>query len=256
MTNIKFKKQPKKNTKVQNIAIIGNDIRFSRMIELEFIRSGYICENFNISNEINGDNNYYFSDIINYCTASHCDLIVLIPDKLKKYENSYSEFINLSKKMLDASIIFISYGGMTLIFNENIIKKNNIIHVRRPFDTEQFFKELKIFLNKNNKIKTEENKIIRINDLTIDENMRTAYYREEQILLTKKEFELLLYLAQHKEQALDRKKIFGDVWGFEHIGNTNVVDVFIRHLRNKIDQKYQVKFIHAIRGIGYMLKNK
>jgi len=255
MTNIKLKKQEKKFAKSPNVAIVSNDTRFSRMIELEFIQNGYNCENFNIANNITGRNNYYFSEIINYCAASQCNLIALIPDKLDKYENSYGEFINLSKKILNADIIFISYGEMTQNFSENTLEKNNIIQVRRPFDTEQFFKEIKIFLNKN-KIKPEEEKIIRINELTIDEVERTAYYKEEQILLTRKEFELLLYLAQHKEQALDRKKIFVDVWGYGHIGDTNVVDVFIRHLRNKIDQKYQVKFIHAIRGIGYMLKNK
>jgi len=255
MTNIKFKRQMKKIAKAPNIVIVGNDARFARMIELEFINNSYNCENFNITNEITGKDNYFFSDIINYCVASQCNLIVLIPDKLEKYENSYGEFINLSRKMLNVNIIFISCDRITHNFNENIIAKNNIIHIRRPFDIEQFFKEVKIFLSKN-KLKTEENKIIQINDLSIDEISRMAYYKNEQIFLTKKEFDLLLYLIQHKEEALDRKKIFADVWGFEHIGDTNVVDVFIRHLRNKIDQKYQVKFIHSIRGIGYMLRNK
>jgi DNA-binding response OmpR family regulator len=256
MPNTKFKKQPEKKIKIPSIAIVSNDARFSRMIELEFADRGYNCKNFNISNHLNGRDNFYFSDILNYCAVSECGLIVVIPDNLEKYEGSYGEFIDLVKKVLNLHIILICGKKMTGTFRHNILEKNNVIAVRRPFDTEQFLKEIRSFLIKHNKIKIEHEKIVSAGDLTIDEISRTAQYKNERLPLTKKEFDLLLFLARHKGEALDRKEIFANVWGTEHIGNTNAVDVFINHLRSKIDQKYHVNFINAVRGVGYMMKNR
>ena len=72
------------------------------------------------------------------------------------------------------------------------------------------------------------------------------------ISLTKKEFDLLRYLMAHKGQAVTRDTLLSDVWGYDYVGDTNVVDVYVRYLRHKIDEPFQVKTIHTIRAVGYM----
>jgi DNA-binding response OmpR family regulator len=95
---------------------------------------------------------------------------------------------------------------------------------------------------------------IKIGDLTIELISRKVYRKDHAIDLTPREFELLLYLARHKNTEKTREEILSDVWGYEYIGDTNVVDVYIRYLRQKMDKGYRHKLIHTIRGVGYMLK--
>ncbi len=81
-------------------------------------------------------------------------------------------------------------------------------------------------------------------------------FKNNPIELTKTEFDLLKYLMENKNIVLTRNKIIDIVWGYEYMGDTNVVDVYIRYLRSKIDDKFNKKFIHTVRGVGYLLKDE
>ena len=81
-------------------------------------------------------------------------------------------------------------------------------------------------------------------------------FRNNPIELTKTEFDLLKYLIENKNIVLTRNKIIDTVWGYEYMGDTNVVDVYIRYLRSKIDDRFNKKFIHTVRGVGYLLKDE
>ena len=72
--------------------------------------------------------------------------------------------------------------------------------------------------------------------------------------LTKKEFDLLSYLLENQGIVLTREKILNNVWGFDFEGETNVVDVYIRFLRSKLDDGYEDKLIHTVRGAGYIIR--
>ena len=81
-------------------------------------------------------------------------------------------------------------------------------------------------------------------------------YNNEVVDLTKTEFDLLKYLMLNKNIVLSRKNILEKVWGYDYTGDTNVVDVYIRYLRSKIDDRFSHKFIYTIRGVGYQLKDE
>lgn len=98
------------------------------------------------------------------------------------------------------------------------------------------------------------NSRIKVADLTIDREVRIVQRGEEQIGLTAKEFDLLWYLALHVNQACSRQRILKHVWRHEFIADTNVVDVYIRHLRVKIDYGQKYKLIRTVRGVGYQLQ--
>lgn len=91
-------------------------------------------------------------------------------------------------------------------------------------------------------------------DLTLDTKSRTAVRAGKEIALSVKEFEILEYLIRNKGAVLSREKIENHVWNFDYCGGTNVVDVYVRYLRKKIDEAYSVKLIHTVRGAGYVLR--
>jgi DNA-binding response OmpR family regulator len=74
--------------------------------------------------------------------------------------------------------------------------------------------------------------------------------------LTKREFDLLEYLIRNKNMVLTREQILENVWGYDYYGDTNVVDVYIRYLRSKIDEPFDHKFITTVRGVGYSLRDE
>jgi DNA-binding response OmpR family regulator len=90
--------------------------------------------------------------------------------------------------------------------------------------------------------------------LVIEPASYSASYGEEPIALTKKEFDLLLYLWQHEHTAVTRDDLLTHVWGYDFAGDTNIVDVYIRYLRQKIDDRFGIKTIHTIRAVGYMFR--
>ena len=96
--------------------------------------------------------------------------------------------------------------------------------------------------------------IIKIDDLQIDRRAKTVSRGGNEIFLTAKEFRLLYYLAKNPGVTLSREKILDNVWNINFDMNTNVVDVYINYLRNKIDKPFENKLIHTIKGLGYVLK--
>lgn len=98
------------------------------------------------------------------------------------------------------------------------------------------------------------NDLIQIDDLEIDSRAKSVKRNGETIQLTAKEFKLLYYLANNAETILSREKILDNVWDINFDMNTNVVDVYINYLRNKIDKPYPNKLIHTIKGLGYIIK--
>ena len=76
-----------------------------------------------------------------------------------------------------------------------------------------------------------------------------------QVELTKKEYDLLEYLLRNKRNVLTRDQILSNVWDYDYMGDTNVVDVYIRYLRQKLDDRFQEKYIHTMRGVGYVIKD-
>jgi DNA-binding response OmpR family regulator len=74
--------------------------------------------------------------------------------------------------------------------------------------------------------------------------------------LTKREFDLLHYLLENKGLVVSREALLENVWDFDFDGGTNAVDVYVRFLRTKIDEQYNIKLIHTVRGVGYVIKDE
>jgi len=128
-------------------------------------------------------------------------------------------------------------------------------YLTKPFAIEELLARIRvIFKRKGNLLR--EPHFMQVAGLKLDIDRHIVTYHDEPIDLTKKEFELLKYLMQNKGLVLTRERIVEKVWGYDFLSDTNVVDVYIRYLRSKIDDKYQKKFIHTVRGVGYQLKDE
>ena len=96
--------------------------------------------------------------------------------------------------------------------------------------------------------------IFTLADLEIDTKAHTVKRQNQEIVLSGKEYDILLYMMMNKGAVLSREKIENHAWNFDYEGGTNAVDVYIRYLRKKIDDPFDVKLIHTVRGSGYVLK--
>jgi two-component system, OmpR family, response regulator NblR len=123
-------------------------------------------------------------------------------------------------------------------------------YLLKPYRTEIFLRWVNLHLNPD--AKAEEQ--LRFESLSLDLNTRRAERHGRQIDLTMKEFELLKYLMEHPRQVLNREQILENVWGYDFVGESNVIEVYIRYLRLKVEEEGEKRLIHTVRGVGYVLR--
>ncbi|MCM2999082.1 response regulator transcription factor [Paenibacillus cellulositrophicus] len=126
--------------------------------------------------------------------------------------------------------------------------------LKKPTDTDELLARIRNLLSLFGLIEEQYGQTVTIADLDIDPKSRTVTRGGIPIELTAKEYDLLLYLARHVNQVCSREDILKYVWEFEFHMVTNVVDVYIRHLRKKVDRGFKKKLIHTVRGVGYIIK--
>ncbi len=121
----------------------------------------------------------------------------------------------------------------------------------KPFAFEELLARIRVMTRK---VSGNPTNVFSAADLTMDLNSHTVVRGDVNINLSAKEFEILEYLLRNKGIVLSREKIESHVWNFDYSGGTNVVDVYIRYLRKKIDDEFEPKLIHTVRGCGYVLR--
>ncbi|MCY7822561.1 two-component system response regulator YkoG [Bacillus spizizenii] len=127
-------------------------------------------------------------------------------------------------------------------------------YVTKPFEIEELLARIRAALRQNG-TKTEDiDTFLTYDDLRVNEKTREVRRGDKEVELTPREFDLLVYMLKHPQQVLTREQILNSVWGFDYIGDTNVVDVYIRYIRKKLDYPYEKQLIHTVRGVGYAIK--
>lgn len=126
-------------------------------------------------------------------------------------------------------------------------------YITKPFAIEELLARIRAALRRKGEVVNDAENL-QIGDLTMDLSKRHVSRSGKLIELTKREYDLLEYLMKNKDIVLTREQILEKVWGYDYTGDTNVVDVYIRYLRRKIDDNFETKLIRTIRGVGYMLK--
>lgn len=131
-------------------------------------------------------------------------------------------------------------------------------YMTKPFAIEELLARIRVIFKREKaerKIRNRES-LLTVRELQLDAEAYTVRYKDEPVELTKKEFDLLHYLMRNRNIVLSRDSIIEEVWGYDYFGDTNVVDVYIRYLRSKIDERFGAKLIHTVRGVGYQIKDE
>jgi len=129
-------------------------------------------------------------------------------------------------------------------------------YMTKPFAVEELLARIRVLLKRRNSNKDkDEVLLLEIGKLKLSKNNYKVEYDNQNVELTKKEFELLEFMMINKNIVLTREKILDKVWGYDYFGDTNIIDVYIRYLRSKIDQKYNVNLIDTVRGVGYIIRD-
>ncbi|KAA6453847.1 response regulator transcription factor [Bacillus atrophaeus] len=127
-------------------------------------------------------------------------------------------------------------------------------YVTKPFEIEELLARIRAALRQNGSASEDPGTFLSLGDLQVNEKTREVKRADQEVELTPREFDLLVFLLKHPQQVLTREQILASVWGFDYLGDTNVVDVYIRYIRKKMDYPYEKQLIHTIRGVGYAIK--
>lgn len=222
------------------ILVIEDEFKLARFIQLELEHEGYIVE-------VEQDGRAGLEKAV----TGNYDLILL--DVMLPSLNGM-EVLRRLRQVSEVPVIMLTAKG-DIMDKVMGLDSGADDYMVKPFAIEELLARIRTAF-KRKMVKPVKPDIIQVGHLCLDMHKRTVTYGDEPIELTKTEFDLLKYLMLNKEIVLTRDAILEKVWGYDYAGDTNIVDVYIRYLRSKIDQKYNEKYIHTLRGVGYQLKNE
>lgn len=128
-------------------------------------------------------------------------------------------------------------------------------YITKPFAIEELLARIRAALRKRPAAQADA-PLLTCGSLVMDVERHTVEVDGRGVELTRREFDLLHYLLENKGKVISREPLLDNVWGFDFVGETNAVDVYIRFLRSKIDEQFGVKLIHTVRGVGYVIREE
>lgn len=224
----------------KKVILIEDEVKLARFVELELRYEGYdvtVCHDGREGLQMVTDGNY--------------DMILL---DLMLPGLTGIEICRRVRKFSNVPIIMLTAKDETMDKVAGLDSGADD-YLTKPFAIEELLARMRVAF-KHAHAGGAKKVILEVQGLEIDTDKRMVTVNGTVVDLTKKEYELLLYLVQNKNILLSREQILNEVWGYSYIGETNVVDVYIRYLRSKIDEAFGIKYIHTIRGVGYYVKDE
>lgn len=222
------------------ILIIEDEAKIARFVQLELEHEGY-----EVKVEHDGRSG------LEQALGDSFDLIIL--DVMLPSLNGM-EVLRRIRQTSEIPVIMLTAKGeiMDRVMGLDLGADDYMV---KPFAIEELLARIRKVL-KRLPVTPETTAVLKSGKLLLDMDKYTVSYDGEPVELTKTEFDLLKYLMLNKGIVLTRENILDKVWGYEYTGDTNVVDVYIRYLRTKLDERYGKKFIHTVRGVGYQLREE
>ena len=125
-------------------------------------------------------------------------------------------------------------------------------YVVKPFSVEELLARVRARIRRTSEESSED--ILQFEDLKLNRSTREVYRDSRLIELTAKEFDLLEYLLRHPRQVITRDRILEEVWGYDFMGDSNIIEVYVRYLRLKLEANHEKRLIQTVRGVGYVLR--
>lgn len=207
----------------------------------DFLVKGLKEESFTVDHVSDGEEAVFRAEHVDY------DLIIL--DVMLPKKNGIDVCKSLRKKGMATPVIMLT---ARITVNDKItgLDAGADDYITKPFSFEELLARIRAILRRKN------DKIIELyhGDMRIDVVAHRVFYRQKEILFRPKEFALLCYLLRNKGRILSRTQILENIWGYHYDTNTNVVDVYIRFLREKLTPIFGHNIIRTVRGVGYMME--
>lgn len=225
------------------ILVIEDEIQIARVLKMELEFEGY-----EVLVEHDGKSGLE--------TAMNADIDLILLDVMLPELSGFEVLRRLRKVNTHIPIILLTARNSTFDKVAGLDHGAND-YITKPFEIEELLARIRSCLRHYSKNQIEEaGSILSLSDLVINTDTREVERSGTLITLTPKEYDLLVYLIINKNKVVTRENILLSVWGYEYEGETNVIDVFIRHLRKKIDEGFSTQLISTVRGIGYTIKEK
>ena len=194
------------------------------------------------------DSCFYGEEAIRYVEATEYDAVILdimlpkldgfeVIKRIRAKKNKVPILLLTARDNIDDKVKGLDYGA-----DDYLVK---------PFIFEELMARIRVLLRRNS---GNADNVVTIANLKVDLDAKTVFRDDLLIKLSGREYSILEYLIRNKGKILSRERIEDHIWNYDYEGGTNVIDVYIRYLRKKIDDSYTPKLIHTIRGLGYVLR--
>jgi DNA-binding response OmpR family regulator len=226
-----------------HILVVEDEFQIARVLKMELEYEGY-----KVTVEHNGKDGLE--------TALHSDIDLILLDVMLPKLSGIEVLRRIRKEKEDIPVILLTARNTTFDKVAGLDQGAND-YVTKPFEIEELLARIRSCLRHYSKIgEVGDGSTLSIEDIVINSDTREVTRAGISITLTPKEYDLLVYLILNKNKVVTRENILLNVWGYDYQGETNVIDVFIRHLRKKIEEDFSSPLITTVRGIGYTIKEK
>lgn len=226
---------------MSKILIVEDEEKIARFTELELLHEGY--EVIKANNGREG---------LEIAEEGHIDLVLL---DIMLPEINGLEVLRRLRKHSDIPVIMVTARD-AVMDKVSGLDGGADDYITKPFAIEELLARIRNALKKRRVIEKENLDVISFGLLSLDKGRHRVTYDGKEIELTKREFSLLQLLMENKNIVLTRDVLMEKLCGYDYVGETNVIDVYIRYLRTKIDDVFKVKIISTVRGVGYVIKDE
>ena len=221
----------------ERILLVEDEEKLARMVELELRYEGY-----EVSKAFDGR-----SGLDQALTGTY-DLVLL---DIMLPQLSGMEVLRRLRRESDLPVIMLTARD-SVIDKVSGLDSGADDYITKPFAIEELLARIRAALRKRSAARG--GTVLTAGSLEMDVDRHSVTVKGQGVELTKKEFDLLRHLLENKGRVLSREALLDSVWGFDFVGETNSVDVYIRFLRSKIDEAFGIKLIHTVRGVGYVIR--
>lgn len=223
------------------ILIVEDEEKIMRFLELELLHEGYKV--------LKASNGRVGLEIAEKGEVDLVLLDIMIP------EINGLEVLRRLRKTSDLPVIMLTARD-AVMDKVSGLDAGADDYITKPFAIEELLARIRAALKKRTTTEKIDTDILQCGLLSLDKKRHRVMYDGEEISLTNREFSLLKVLMENKNIVLSRDILMEKVCGYDYVGETNVIDVYIRFLRMKIDDKFKAKIICTVRGVGYVIKDE
>ena len=223
------------------ILIVEDEEKLARMVELELTYEGYQVEK-----ALDGRTG------LERALSGEHDLILL--DILLPGLNGLEVLRRYRKDGGSAPVILLTARDTVVDKVSGLDSGADDYYVTKPFAIEELLARIRAALRSAGGRQESQSHQFTAGPVTLDPDSRKVTVNGTPVELTRREFDLLACLLEHKGKVLSRSAILNTVWGYDYVGETNTVDVYIRFLRSKLDEVFGIHLIETVRGVGYVIR--